>query len=92
VTIQAEDTNFGGYASTWVLVSPDLNRLKGETLTKAASDDNDNRQVLWTDDHASLAQVLWQKSFETLESKIREWISDAHDEIFGAKENETPGE
>jgi spermidine synthase len=92
VTIHADDTNFGGYASSWVLVSRDPDRLKEDAITKAAVDDDDGSRVLWTDDHASLAQVLWQKSFETLWSNIRELTSRLHDEIFGAKENETPEE
>jgi spermidine synthase len=90
VTIQADDTSFGGYSSTWVLVSPDPDRLKDDVIKKAADDDDDGSRVLWTDDHASLAQVLWHKTFETLWSNLRDLTSKVHDEIFGAKENETP--
>jgi hypothetical protein len=90
VTIQADETSFGGYSSTWVLVTPDPDRLKDDVIKKAADDDDDGSRVLWTDDHASLAQVLWHKTFKTLWSNLRDLTSKVHDEIFGAKENETP--
>ena len=86
----ADDTSFGGYSSTWILVSPDPKPLQADKISRVALAEDDGSRVLWTDDHASLAQVLWHKTFETLWSNLRDLKSKLHDEVFGAKENETP--
>jgi hypothetical protein len=43
---------------------------------------------LWTDDHASLVEVLGRTSLESLNTKIRDWLAEVRNELFGAKRNE----
>jgi hypothetical protein len=88
--IHCDDSSFGGYSSQWILVAADPKRLDAEEIRDATDVDDDHRRVLWTDNHASLIEVLGRTSVESLRSKIREWTTDLHDRILGAKKNEAP--
>ncbi len=69
VTIHPMKRRSAAYSSLWVLVTPDPQSLEADAISQAAHDEDDGSRVLWTDDHASLVEVLWRKSFETLWSK-----------------------
>jgi hypothetical protein len=86
--IHCENTQFGGYSSYWILVAKDPKALATTPIREASSADTDSRRVLWTDDHASLVEVLGRPSVESLDSKIRTWFSELREEFFGAKGNE----
>ena len=89
--IHSGDTSFGGFSSLWVLVSPDPKVLEGDRISRDALP-ADDRRVLWTDNHASLVEVLWLTSAKTLWSKTRESFSDLQERLFGAKKNGAPEE
>jgi spermidine synthase len=86
--IHCENTQFGGYSSYWILVAKDPKALDSKAIRDASTAEADNRRVLWTDDHASLVEVLGRPSIESLDSKIRTWLSELREEFFGAKGNE----
>ena len=88
--IHSDDTSYGGYSSQWILVAADHKPLDAEAIREVTDTDDDGRLVLWTDNHASLVEVLGRTSFESLRSTIREWTTELHDAIFGAKKNEAP--
>jgi hypothetical protein len=85
--IHSDDTNFGGYASEWILVSRDPSVFQSKPIRDATRADGD-RRVLWTDDYAPLVQVLWRTSFERTWESAREWFSDLRGELFGTKKIE----
>jgi hypothetical protein len=89
--IHSDDTSFGGFSSLWVLVSPDPKVLEVDRISKAALPE-DHRRVLWTDNHASLVEVLWLTSAKTLWSKTRESLSGVRERLFGATKNGAPEE
>jgi hypothetical protein len=62
--VHSNDTPHGGFTSQWVLVARDPKLLQADPISRATLA-TDDRRVLWTDDHASLVQVLWRNSFET---------------------------
>jgi hypothetical protein len=86
--IHCDNTQFGGYSSYWILVAKDPKALDSKAIRDASTAEADNRRVLWTDDHASLVEVLGRPSIESLDSKIRTWLSELREEFFGAKGNE----
>ena len=86
--IRCENTQFGGYSSYWILVAKDSKALDSKEIRDASTAEADNRRVLWTDDHASLVEVLGRPSIESLDSKIRTWFSELREEFFGPKGNE----
>jgi hypothetical protein len=53
VTIQSEETNYGGLGSDWELISRNSQALDTVWIRQGASAASP-RRVLWTDDHASL--------------------------------------
>lgn len=86
--IHCDDSPFGGYSSYWILVAKDPKALETSSIREAASDETDNRRVLWTDDHASLLEVLGRTSVQSLNSKLRDWFSEVRSKFFGGKQNE----
>ena len=91
--IHSDDTNFGGYSER-----VDARRRaipsgsRRSRSAKRADDGERRRRVLWTDDHASLVQVLWRTRPSKRSGPIlRELMSDAARRDFRReKENETP--
>jgi len=87
-TIHSDDTSQGGYSSLWMLVAADRKPLEAERIRKATSLDDDNRRVLWTDNQASLVDVLGRTRLSSLGANARAWISNLYDGILGAKKSE----
>ena len=87
--IHSDDTSYGGFSSLWVLVSPDPKALEVDRISQAASA-QDNRRVLWTDNHASLVEVLWLTSAKNLWSKTRESFFVLKERLFGKTKDEAP--
>ena len=86
--IHCDDTSFGGYSSYWILVAKDPKCSRPKQSAKPPQLEVDKRRVLWTDDHASLVEVLGRTSVESLNTKIRDWFAEVRNELFGAKRNE----
>jgi hypothetical protein len=84
--IHSTDSKFGGFSSMWVLVAPNPKMLQADSIRDATLE-ADDRRVLWTDNHASLVEVLWLTSAKTLWSKTRESVSDLREWLFGATKN-----
>ena len=82
--IHADGTSTGAFSSLWVLVSPEAQALEVPRISGAARAP-DARRVLWTDDHASLVEVLWRSSFKSLVSTTRETFAELKQKLFGSK-------
>jgi hypothetical protein len=83
--IHSGETSFGGFSSQWVLVSPNPKVLQVDRIRQVAEEE-DNRRVLWTDNHASLVEVLWLTSAKTLWAKSRDSFSELRTRLFGGGE------
>jgi hypothetical protein len=84
--IHSSDSKFGGFSSMWILVAADPKALEAKPIREAASEE-DVRRVLWTDNHASLVEVLWLTSAKNMWSKTREIAADLRSRMFGATKN-----